>query len=222
MKKFNFYRAFLLCCLFQPSLFSQISYKYITAQNINIGTVINWEMDTEANNSHFVVEKSNNGLQYFPIFDCPTVNNLDEDYTFLDIQVNSPVTFYRIKQIANDGSYSYSKIIEVQQAYVNNLLVEKMSDLNNPNNDNHLSILLSSAKSGILNYSIENKEAVLMNSGERLISIGGNELDIDFSLLPKGEYSLKLQMEEEVEVILIDKRNELNTLHVNLVTSKQE
>lgn len=79
------------------------------------GTEIAWNTAFEINNSHFELEKSQDGSSFFKIAtiegseDSQTI----QSYSYLDGQFPNPVSYYRLKQIDLDGSSSLSDIVSV-------------------------------------------------------------------------------------------------------------
>jgi len=213
MKMLNCSYCLLFIFCLQLNLSAQVVYQNINGQNLNIGTVLNWTTLEEENVKSFVVEKSINGLQYFPVFEC-TAQKEDSpstNYSFLDIKTNGSIAYYRIKEQLLDDTYSYSKVVEITQNFQNNLLVEQVSDISDTNEQGILSVYYSSLISGQLIYSVEDDASTILSKETKAVVIGPNLLGIDFSLFPKGTYTLKMQMGEEVELVLFEKLdNQLN------------
>jgi len=203
----------LLLIFCATNLSAQVVYEDISGQNLNIGTILNWTTLEEENVKNFIVEKSNNGVQYFPVFECtaqkedaPTTN-----YSFLDVKTNGSIVYYRIKEQLLDDTYSYSQIVEVAQNFRNNLLIEQVSDISETEEQGILSVYYSSLISGRLTYSIEDETNTVLSKETKSVFMGPNLLAVDFSLFPKGAYTFKMQMGEEVELILFEKSgNQLN------------
>lgn len=81
----------------------------------NEKTEIRWKTLSETNNKHFEIEKSLDAETYQSIGivnghgTTKEVNN----YAFVDANPSKGVTYYRLKQIDTDGSFSYSAISSV-------------------------------------------------------------------------------------------------------------
>ncbi len=199
--------SYCICLLLTIPLTAQVDYEKITITNLNIGNALFWTTNSEQNNATFLVEKSVNKQSFLPIFEVAGAGNSTEtiNYSHIDVKANESVAYYRIKQIATDGTYSYSKIIEVQQKHPNNLTVERFSDLDDSRFKGFLHVFVSTAKAGQLYYSIENEEIGLKDNFEQMINEGSNKLTMDFSFFPKGNYVIKIEMEGEKELLLIEK-----------------
>ena len=63
------------------------------------------------NNSYFIVEASVNGYNFTEIGHVPSNANLStiKEYNFVHYNVTAIVNYYRIRQVDNNGKYSYSK-----------------------------------------------------------------------------------------------------------------
>jgi len=196
-----------LFLLLTVPLKAQVDYEKIKINNLNIGNALFWTTNSEQNNASFLIEKSTNGKSYTPIFEVAGAGNSTEpiNYSHIDVKANESVAYYRIKQIALDGTYSYSKVIEVQQKHPNNLSIERFSDLEDQRFKGYLHVFLSSAKTGLLNYSIENEAIGLKDEFEQMLQEGSNQLTMDFSFLPRGNYVIEMVMEGEKELLLIEK-----------------
>jgi len=102
-------------------------------------------------------------------------------------------------------------VIAIAQNFQNNLLVEQVSDISDTEEQGILSVYYSSLISGRLTYSVEDETNTILSKETKSVFVGPNLLAVDFSLFPKGTYSLKMQMGEEVELILFEKQgNQLN------------
>lgn len=80
-------------------------------ENINLL----WKTVSEANNSGFEIQKSNNGREWEIIEFVEGRGTTTEisEYHYQDINPFSGVNYYRLKQIDFDGAFEYSKVISV-------------------------------------------------------------------------------------------------------------
>jgi len=86
-------------------------------QNNNT-TLLQWETTNEINTSHFTIERSNDGNNFTAIGNVTAIgaNNNKTSYSFTDNDAaiqTSPILYYRLKIVDNNGQYAYSKIISV-------------------------------------------------------------------------------------------------------------
>ncbi len=79
------------------------------------GTLIQWTTATEKNNSHFVIQKTTNTVDYTNIGQLEGAGTSSSllNYDFYD--TNSPsgiqTSYYRIKQIDYNGAFDFSKVV---------------------------------------------------------------------------------------------------------------
>jgi hypothetical protein len=83
----------------------------------NKGTynTVKWESAMEENLNRYELESSNNGIS-FKLINSQTAkgaNNSNAKYSFDDYNFYSPITYYRLKSVDNDGSTRYTTIIRV-------------------------------------------------------------------------------------------------------------
>lgn len=78
-------------------------------------TTLKWATGMELDNDFFVVEKSIDGVTFFPIGSVVGQGSTSEvtAYDFVDYNTSSDVSYYRLKQVDFDGVYEYSNIIAV-------------------------------------------------------------------------------------------------------------
>jgi hypothetical protein len=87
---------------------------------------LNWETLQEKNTSHFVLEKSIDGLNW-EVFgekiDAQGESNRSTTYQYKDLFIENPRTYYRIKQVDMDQSFDYSETIRVDNMnYIKDIL----------------------------------------------------------------------------------------------------
>jgi uncharacterized delta-60 repeat protein len=83
-----------------------------SGRNINGTVQLNWATENEINTSHFDIERSSDNITFNKTGEIAAVNNsLRNNYTFTDIQPQSRINYYRLKQIDKDGRFTYSSVI---------------------------------------------------------------------------------------------------------------
>ena len=81
----------------------------------NNTVILSWVTASELNNQGFYIEKSFDKENWFTISFMKgngTTTELNH-YSFVDKEIKSNTQFYRLKQVDYNGSYEYSKIIEI-------------------------------------------------------------------------------------------------------------
>lgn len=80
----------------------------------NNGVSVEWTALTELNLSKYVVERSNDGMNFTAIGSVTAKNSLDAtSYTFFDAAPAAGNNYYRLKSVDIDGKASYSSIVKV-------------------------------------------------------------------------------------------------------------
>ena len=78
---------------------------------------IQWQTTREVSFEGFVIERSNDGILFSKSAFVPSKNNLinitDYSYTDKELPANASALYYRLKLLDNDGSYTFSKIMQI-------------------------------------------------------------------------------------------------------------
>ena len=85
-----------------------------TATKDNDDVVLNFSTTGEINIATFDVERSADGETFTRIGTVPATDSAKNQYQFRDTHPLSTADYYRLKMINNDGSYTYSKIVDVR------------------------------------------------------------------------------------------------------------
>ena len=85
--------------------------------NVNAegNVVLNWNTATELNNQMFEIERRTKEGQFITIgyVDGYGTTTEPQEYSYIDNKVGTGLHYYRLKQIDNNGTFEYSKIIEI-------------------------------------------------------------------------------------------------------------
>lgn len=87
-----------------------------SASILKIGVKLNWRTETEVNNYGFDVERKSetSNWERISFVNGNGNSNSPKEYSYIDQTANTGKYLYRLKQIDNDGAYSYSKVVEVE------------------------------------------------------------------------------------------------------------
>ena len=79
-----------------------------------------WETSSETNNDYFVLERSENAIEWskLEIIDAAGNSNITKNYTAID---ENPYehSYYRLRLVDFDGNYSYSNVISIRKESIN-------------------------------------------------------------------------------------------------------
>lgn len=84
-----------------------------TGERVNASNRLKWVTENEINTSHFVVERSKNGVDFISVGRVNTLNGTHNNYQFDDVHPLGGANFYRLKQIDQNGEFKYSAIVRL-------------------------------------------------------------------------------------------------------------
>lgn len=153
-----------------------------TAEKNGNGVNIAWQTATEENNDYFIVEKSQNAVDFISfdkVYGAGNSNNLLSYHT-TDPAPYSGVSYYRLKQVDFDGTFAYSKTVKVSSDE------SKIHIFPNPSNG---SVRITvSTESPLYNIEITDVDGRLVYSG-----MGGQDNPItEISGLSKGIFVVRV------------------------------
>jgi len=163
---------------------------------------LEWRTETEVNNYGFEIERAlfdSQNLIWVKIgfIDGHGNSNSPKEYSFIDDKVTSGKYAYRLKQIDNDGTFEYSKIIEID---VNAPLEFELSQ-NYPNPFNpSTTISFSLPQSGnvaLIVFNSIGKEVVTLTDG--FIEAGVYTFNFNAEGFPSGLYIYQLSTPEKTQ-----------------------
>ncbi|MCK9446731.1 T9SS type A sorting domain-containing protein [bacterium] len=77
---------------------------------------IKWKTTSETNNEYFELFKSNNGIDFYKIYQIDGAGNSTstKSYTYDDNDINSDILYYKLSQTDFDGKNTESNIISIK------------------------------------------------------------------------------------------------------------
>ncbi|MES2557528.1 MAG: T9SS type A sorting domain-containing protein [Bacteroidota bacterium] len=173
-----------------------------SAEKSTSGTNVSWNVENERSFSRYELERSYEGDE-FSFIKIHTVNgncsgNDPCTYSYKDISHNKTV-YYRLKMIDENGDFSYSSIISLDESAENSNTFTLISDY--VEND-LLQVKLSSKKKSsakFVLYNIAGKAVITENDVP--IKSGFNQKNLDINKLSNGVYILKIYFENEDKVL---------------------
>lgn len=102
-----------------------VKFSSFEAKSINQVTLINWTTSAEINNNYFAIERSADGNVWNEIGTVKAGNNHSsvQSYSFTDAQPLSGTSYYRIRQVDNNGEFTFSETISSSASFTDNLKV---------------------------------------------------------------------------------------------------
>lgn len=154
---------------------------------------IQWQTITEINNSHFELQKSNDGVQFNSIGTIYSKTNGGNSSTLLSYSITDTkpldgINYYRLKQFDKNASTIYSSIISIKSFNSN------WATLNiypNPVK-NKLNVLINNAEACTITIAIYNVYGQQMLLSKNSINNNANQVSIDVSNLLTGIYTIRV------------------------------
>lgn len=168
----------------------------LTAFEKNNGVQIDWTAYSEENLDKYVVERSANGSQFFPIGDVNARNVTSESkYGFFDANPLPGISFYRLRNVDIDGKTGLSNIVRVN-------LSKSATDLRlypNPTTNGTISYQSTNLPKG--NYSVRIFNASGQQVYNQRMAHQGGAITQSIQLpsgLQAGLYNLRMESESAI------------------------
>jgi hypothetical protein len=150
----------------------------------NNGAQLIWTTAWEQNNDKFIVEKSKDAVQWEEIA-VISARNMPSDYKFSDVEAGN--TYYRLKQVDKDGTFTYSKILR------SNCAIASITLLIYPNPvTDHTDLVFQSDKNFSGTVQVFSTSGQLVKNIGVQVQRGQNKIRINLPGLMKGTYMLRL------------------------------
>jgi len=154
-----------------------------------------WSTASETDNDFFEIERSSNGKDFYLLTTVPGAGNSREqlDYYLTDFEPLSGTSYYRLKQVDFDGTYSYSPIARVtSELEERSILYPNPSDgtlkvtlINRKLADQQVNIRVISAEGATII-----QQSILADPQGRLTILPGT------GSLPRGMYFVSIESRE--------------------------
>lgn len=163
-----------------------ISLKSLSGNYIAGSVNLNWYAVNDISVSNYIVQRSNNGINFENIKSINALNKAGElSYSFKDqITSNIQNAYYRLLIIDHDGTYSFSKIIVVKA------IGEKAYSLISYPNPVHktMTIQINATKSQNVSLKIINTLGKQVHNESIQLNVGGNLITLDAGKYTPGNY----------------------------------
>jgi hypothetical protein len=151
---------------------------------------LEWVSKQEYNGDYYVIERSNNSIDFEAITQVPiSANNssLTNTYVAEDNHPSGGINYYRLKFVKTDGTIEYSEIKAVEIILSGNTTVVSP----NPLNGNQTGYLYLNSLSGEqITVDIYNTTGMKMSTQTCKVTKGFNKIELNTSKLPSGVFFL--------------------------------
>lgn len=160
-----------------------------------------WTTSTEINSSHFIIQRSNDGVHFTEIATINAAGNssVEKKYGYNDFQyadAHSDVLFYRLQMVDKDGKYKYSGVLSVRLKGAN----IELRIYPNPVHD-QLSILLNTPSGNKVALQITDVCGKQVYRGTYNTGSVSNLRNINVSALAKGTYFVQILTAKESKTV---------------------
>jgi hypothetical protein len=184
-------QAFNIGCVPLP-----VEFLYFTGtKRSNSSNLLEWATASEKNNAEFIIERSENAVDFSEIQRIKGAGNSNRTITYSAID-HDPVNgtaYYRLKQVdITDGKSSYSNVISI-----NNSRENKVTVAPNPANDMiTINYNCGSSSEEVLNI-YDNKGNIVLTQ-KLICSEGINKTNVDISRLNTGMYMVFVSLGDKL------------------------
>lgn len=169
----------------------------LNTQRQGRNVLLTWSTQSEQNSSHFIIERSSDGVRFNSIGQVAAAGNSStiSSYRFLDVTAPGSLTFYRLKLVDADAGFKFSSIRVVPAM---DKTAKPFVVYPNPASSGATIILNEAAKENAL-LQVFSPAGQMVK--ETTVFKGMQVINFDISLLPKGMYYLKLTDSKGSQVI---------------------
>ncbi len=166
-----------------------VEYLFFEAERQGEGALLTWATASEQNSSHFVIERSTDGINFFPIGTVDAAGNSTAvlNYSFVDAFIPNGITYYRLAQYDVDGTLNYSDIRAVSKNGSGGIQISP--------NPNHGSFVITFDHAGGVKSQVS-----VVNALGQVVYVAKQSTDnfmkIDISHLPSAVYYLQVTTDE--------------------------
>ena len=166
--------------------------EYLSFDGVNLGKEnhLNWLTASETNNAFYEVEKMHeNQIQFSKIGRVEAAGTVTstQQYKFVDAQPTAGINYYRLKQVDQDGSYSYSSVIAIESSVV----IGQATIFPNPTKG-IVNYQYESTENDKFQISISNVLGKILFTSNYTISKGINNIALDMTDYPSGMYHVRI------------------------------
>lgn len=165
-----------------------LSLTSFTATKEDIYVLVKWETEKEVNLSHYIVERSDDGSNFYSIgrFNSRNSGN-NEAYQIKDKKSIQTIAYYRLRSLDMDGRESLSRIVTIVSGSSNNNLLLVSNPVHNK-----ITLLTTGALTGNFNFQITLINGQVVQNGKlTFLNEGYYDIQLDGKMKP-GTYSLKV------------------------------
>jgi hypothetical protein len=171
-----------------------VNFVNFNAQKLKNDIELAWQVSNNIEAANYEIEYSYNGIDFLPFAKLPASKVKDRaDYSIkFPVLNSSPVLmYYRVKAIAQNGSYKYSNIITFSSAYTTSSTALIFP---NPTHGELLWLSVKASLKEVADVFIWNTKGQLINNSKINIIAGDNTVKLPYLFgKPQGTYLIKIK-----------------------------
>lgn len=169
-----------------------VSLLSFTAAPQGSGVAVKWSTATELNNAGFEVQRSANGTDFATLAKVAGAGNSQtlKAYQYLDAAPLAATSYYRLKQVDQDGTATYSPVVAVQAAA--GAALATINIYPNPTAD-RATIEWNASTASPVRWSLTSTTGQLVRSGNLEAQQGYNAQALDLRTCAAGSYVLTVE-----------------------------
>ena len=163
--------------------------------NTNGSVRLDWKTSSEINSGYFILERSNDAQHYTPLAKVLASGNtgMGAAYSSIDYLPESGANFYRLKMVDIDGSFEYSRIVNIS---VKDKKAGTIAISSAYTNGINLKMNINSSESKTASLVFVDAAGKLLFSNKLQLNKGMNLISRDVQL-PAGVYHISLATDTE-------------------------
>jgi hypothetical protein len=170
----------------------------ISARKTAGGNLVKWVVASEQQVKHYVVERSTDCSRFEPltIADYKATNASENHYSVNDATAREQKYCYRIKQVDDNGRFTYSSIVSIQDKEQNAVSVF-------PNPAHNQAILnFSGSRNEMITLELVDVTGKMMHTQKVHVQQGSNAISLgNLSRFGKGSYVVRVVTGDEVKLL---------------------
>lgn len=171
----------------------------------NNETKLDWTTGSETENNYFIIQKSSDGYSWnekTKVYSIGTSNSI-KNYTYLDMDTNNELVYYRLVQVDHNQNFKILKTITIDCELKTPTINYFPNPVNNKLTLNTNSVFLNDARITIYNVLGQTiKQETIKQDG----GLGGQH-EIDFSQIANGVYNILFESNNFSDTQKIIKNN---------------
>jgi hypothetical protein len=154
--------------------------------------VLSWEIQDEKEVDRYVLERSNNGIDFAVLSETVALNNGNPTmyYDYTDLLPGVGVRYYRLKSIAMDGSFEYSNVVVLSRGEEN---LGGVAVYPNPTKGTFF-VEFDADVATKLTYKIQDIIGQTVKEGVLKTDLGLNKIELDLEGFPSATYVVALTL----------------------------